>query len=348
MNILGIETSCDETAAAVVKDGVFVLSNVIASQVEIHKETGGVVPEVAAREHALRIIPVVDEALKSAGCTKKEIDAIAVTKGPGLNTSLLIGANAAHTLALALDKSLIPVHHIEGHMYANLLTTGHVAPTSLKFPALVLTASGGHNELILWEDHGHYTFLGSTMDDAAGEAFDKVARLIGLPYPGGPEIEKLAQKGNKDLVELPLPYPKTFDFSFSGLKTAVLYLIKKLTDDGAKELSEELRAAIAARFQYNVCTVMANKLYKAAEEYNLREIHLAGGVSANGYLREKVEKRFESYGSGLTFRFPERQLCTDNAAMIAAVGFYRYKASPENYKNWEAISTNPNLQIENW
>lgn len=367
MIILGIETSCDETAAAIVKDGREVLSNVIASQIKLHQKTGGVVPEVAAREHSVKIVPVIQEALKKAKMQLAQVDAIAVTKGPGLQTSLLVGTNAAQTLALVLKKPLIPIHHIEGHMYANWAMPSRnlgarndrmLSRTQL-FPIVVLTASGGHNELILWKNHGCYQFLGSTLDDAAGEAFDKVARLLGLAYPGGPEIERLAKNGNPKKYPLPLPFlpgwkPKeekfNFNFSFSGLKTAVLYFIRDFPKHYPREkFSSQVKTDLAASFQHSVCQVLSEKLRWAAKKYRAREIHLAGGVSANQYLRKLVhEKMMNSELAKIPLRHPPISLCTDNAAMIAIAGFYQFQKHLSRYQKWQPILSSPNLPIKNW
>ncbi len=358
MIILGIETSCDETAAAVVLNGQEILSNVIASQIKLHQKTGGVVPEVAAREHTVKIIPVIESALRKARITLQRIDAIAVTKGPGLQTSLLVGANAAQTMALVLKKPLIPVHHIEGHMYANW-----AYKTLPRFPIVILTASGGHNELILWKGHGQYKFLGETLDDAAGEAFDKVARLLGLEYPGGPAIEKAAAKGDPKKYPLPLPFlqgwnPKkgkfNFNFSFSGIKTAVLYFLRDFEKNfgrkfGAKSSSGKSdRADLATSFQHSVCEVLSEKLVWAAKKFHAREIHLAGGVSANGYLRNLVEKKMREMKLRVPLHHPPIALCTDNAAMIAIAGYYQFKKNPSRYSRWQPVTSLPNLPIKNW
>lgn len=305
MKILGIETSCDETAAAVVENGTIVHSNVIASQINLHHQTGGVVPEVAAREHVLKIIPVVEEALRTAGGNwgmasdvskidplevLKDIDAIAVTRGPGLMSSLIIGVSAASTLAVASGKPLIPVNHISGHIYANWLDED---PTDkIQFPLVVLTVSGGHNELVLMRSHADFKLIGETLDDAAGEAFDKVARLLGLGYPGGPAISRAALNGNPKRYALPIPYidKKTFDFSFSGLKTAVLNLVKH-EHEREGVLSQEFIDDCAAGFQEAVCEVLSDKLLRAAEQYKVKEVHLAGGVSANRRLRQMMEQK---------------------------------------------------------
>lgn len=346
MLILGIETSCDETAAAVVKDGRTMLSNVISSQIDLHQKTGGIVPEVAAREHTVRIIPVIQSALEKAGNLRlNQLDAIACTLGPGLLSSLLTGVNTAMTLAAVVEVPLIPVHHIEGHIYANWIGSG----SPPKFPAAVLTASGGHNELLLWNGHGSYTFLGATLDDAAGEAFDKVARLLGLSYPGGPAIQHAAKTGNPNRYALPRVFLDpwhvkknrlNFNFSFSGLKTAVLYLLK------GKRKTERLVCDVAACFQDAVCEVLAHKLAEACLLYKAREAHLAGGVSANKRLRE-LSAKFLPQKTPLRF-CSDLKLCTDNAAMIAAAGYYRYKKNPEKYQKWPIPKPDPNLKMQAW
>ncbi len=328
MKILGIETSCDETAAAVVEDGTVVHSNVISSQIPLHRKTGGVVPEVAAREHVLKIIPVIDEALFRAKTTIDEIDAIAVTQGPGLLSSLVIGVTAATTLAVAKKKPLIPVNHIAGHIYANWL--GEDPDDPVRFPLIVLTVSGGHNELVMMKSHCDFIILGETLDDAAGEAFDKVARILGLGYPGGPQVSRAAEAGNALCFKLPraLSGDKNFDFSFSGLKTAVLNLVRNEHEkEGA--LSTEFIADVAASFEEAVCDVLTTKLLRAAEKHKVREVHLAGGVSANRRLRamtkEKIAKMPPS-SRNLTLRHSsDLSYCTDNAAMIAAAGYFQLK-----------------------
>jgi N6-L-threonylcarbamoyladenine synthase len=358
MLILGIETSCDETAAAIVKDGREIISNVVFSQIPLHKKTGGVVPEVAAREHVIKIAPVIEETFRKARIAPREIDAIAVTAGPGLLSSLLIGVNAAMTLATIYKKPLVPVNHIEGHIYANWINSVMVSlsnhdtvkkrtlrqaqgDTSPQFPIAVLTVSGGHNDLILWNGHGDYKFLGSTLDDAAGEAFDKVARLLGLGYPGGPAIQAAALKGNPNRYPLPRAWVTKYDFSFSGLKTAVLYLLQKQT-----KVTKQITADIAASFQEAVCEVLATKLVNAAKKYRVKEIHLAGGVSANTRLREWAQKLLPP---GITLRFQKDiSLCTDNAAMIAAAGYFKYKDNPSKFKKWLPIIADPNLEITKW
>ncbi len=338
MKILGIETSCDETAAAVVEDGTRILSNVIASQIEIHSRYGGIVPEVASRQHLLACIPVLEKALADASVSLKEIHAIAVTNGPGLAGSLVVGVNLAKALALALDVPLVAVNHLEGHIYANWLNTDRPPP---EFPLLCLIVSGGHTDTILMTGHGMYRHIGRTRDDAAGEAFDKVARLLGLGYPGGPVIEK-ASKGVQHPRHLPRPWLKgTDDFSFSGLKTAVLHMAcetgaagdRTAGDDDARKTAAE----IAAGFQESVADVLVGKTYDAAEKYGAKEILLAGGVAANALLRTRIVEK-----SPIPVRIPAPILCTDNAAMIAACGYYRLAAGKA--AGWD-LDVDPNLPL---
>lgn len=345
MLTLGIETSCDETACAVVKDGREILSNAIASQIKMHRKTGGVVPEVAAREHVVKITPVLDEALSKAKLKLEDIDVIAVTAGPGLLSSLLIGVNSAMTLAMVLKKPLVPINHIEGHIYANWLTDDQKSPAP-KFPAAILTVSGGHNELFIWKNHGEYQFLGATLDDAAGEAFDKVARLLGLPYPGGPEIQKAAEKGEAKRYPLPRAWlpEQPWNFSFSGLKSAVLRLVKE------HKMTPIFASDVAASFQDAVCDVLAKKTVNAAIKFKVKEIQLAGGVSANKKLREYVQNYIDKINTPRpSLRFCEKiPLCTDNAAMIAAAGHFKFKKNPAKYKKWRPIIADPNLEIDPW
>lgn len=324
MKILGIETSCDETACAIVEDGKVVLSNVIASQIDLHAKTGGVVPEVAAREHVLKIIPVIDEALQSAGLKLEDIDAVAVTRGPGLISSLIIGTETASVISYVKDLPLIPVQHIVGHIYSNWLE----AEDEIQFPVIVLTVSGGHNELILMREHVQFEVLGETRDDAAGEAFDKVARILGLGYPGGPAISKAAEGGDRTAFNFPRSWldKGSFDFSFSGLKTAVLTEVKRL-----KSVTKKLQANLAASFEEAVVEVLVTKLLLAASKFpELKEIHLAGGVSANQRLREAVK---EKTPQNLTIRWPKSlSYCTDNAAMIASAAYFMYQKNPTAFK----------------
>jgi N6-L-threonylcarbamoyladenine synthase len=318
MKILGIETSCDETSIAVVEDGVRVLANAIFSQAEIHAKTGGVVPEVAAREHILKIIPVLDKALKEAKCGWDDIDAVAVTKGPGLVSSLIIGTEVASVISHLKGKPVIPVHHIVGHIYGNFLDRGD---DEIKFPALVLTVSGGHNELILMKGHMDFVVLGETRDDAAGEAFDKVARILELGYPGGPVVSRAAESGSRTAFDFPRSYLEegSLDFSFSGLKTAVLSEVKKQTQLH-ETLSLQLKSDLAASFEEAVADVLSDKIIQALDP-SIKEIHLAGGVSANGRLREMTLKKAE--GFGVKVRWPQKiSYCTDNAAMIASAGYF--------------------------
>ena len=308
MKILAIETSCDETAAAVVEDGRKLLSNRIASQVEIHARYGGVVPEVASRQHLLSIIPILKEALAEAAVGWADLDAVAVTVGPGLAGSLLVGVNAAKAMALARNLPLIGVNHLEGHIYANWLGNADI-----EFPAVCLIVSGGHSDLVLMRGHGDYAVLGRTRDDAAGEAFDKAARILGLGYPGGPAIEKAAREGTASL-SLPRAWLKgTDDFSFSGLKTALL----RLAEAGGVPSA----ADGAASFQEAVVDVLATKTVAVVRERRARQLLVAGGVASNGALRQRLAE-----SSPVPVLIPPPILCTDNAAMIAACGYYRFRA----------------------
>lgn len=316
---MAIETSCDETACAVLEDGQRVLSNVIASQVDIHAATGGVVPEVAAREHVLQIVPVIDRALEVAGCDWDDIDLLACTKGPGLVSSLIIGTEAASVISYVKKKPLVAVQHIMGHLYSTWLELEEEP----QFPILALTVSGGHNELVLMRSHDEFEILGETLDDAAGEAFDKVARLMGLGYPGGPVIGRLAVGADAGRFDLPRAWMgvDNLDFSFSGLKTAVWDLVRNYQG----ELDERFKADLAASFQEAVVDVLAGKLMRAYARYpEVREVHLVGGVSANSRLRELIKERMPE----VLFRFPAKiEYCTDNAAMIGCAGYYQRAAA---------------------
>src|SRR5690625_2110707 len=312
-NILAIETSCDETAAAIIKNGREITSNIVASQIESHKRFGGVVPEIASRHHVEQMTIVLEEAFNKAEVTWDEIDAITVTEGPGLVGALLVGVNAAKALAFAKQKPLIGVHHIAGHIYANRLEK------EFAFPLLALIVSGGHTELILMKDHGHYELIGQTRDDAAGEAYDKVARMLKLPYPGGPQIDRLASEGTV-AIDFPRAWLEedSFDFSFSGLKSAV---INKMHN--AKQRGEIIKPAdIAASFQESVIEVLTAKTFKAAKMYDVKQVIVAGGVAANKGLREKLKQQFTN--TVIPLHFPPLNLCTDNAAMIAAAGTVLY------------------------
>jgi len=317
MIILGIESSCDETAIAIVEDGWKVHANVIASQVATHAATGGVVPEVASREHMKSILPTIREALKVANIGWEDIDAIAVTKEPGLIGAVLVGRMTAAGLAFSMGKKLIEVNHIHGHLYSNWLDR----ETAPEFPVLSLTVSGGHNELTWIPDHNTIEVIGQTLDDAAGEAFDKTARLLGLGYPGGPAIEETAKEGNPNAIAFPKGRLSDYRFSFSGLKTAVLY---HLQDHQEKLNDPQFVSNVAASFQEAVIDTLVHQLMKAVKERSPKEVHLAGGVSANHSLRARIQTSLQKLSNGPKFRHPEKMAyCTDNAAMIAAAGYWQ-------------------------
>jgi N6-L-threonylcarbamoyladenine synthase len=331
--VLGIETSCDETAAAVVKNGTEILSNIVASQMESHKRFGGVVPEIASRHHVEQITLVIEEAMRKADVSFQQLSAIAVTQGPGLVGALLIGVNAAKALAFAHGLPLVGVHHIAGHIYANRLVT------EMKFPLLSLVVSGGHTELVYMEEHGKFQVIGETRDDAAGEAYDKVARALNLPYPGGPHIDRLAQEG-KVTIDLPRAWLEegSYDFSFSGLKSAVLNTLHN-----AKQRGETIDPKdMAASFQASVIDVLVTKTVNAAKEYNVRQVLLAGGVAANRGLRAELERKMAELDH-IELVIPPLSLCTDNAAMIAAAGtvlFAQGKLADM------ALNADPGLELE--
>lgn len=332
--ILGIETSCDETAAAVVKNGREIVSNVVASQIESHKRFGGVVPELASRHHVEDISLVIEEAMDKANIHFEDIDAIAVTEGPGLVGALLVGISAAKAISFAKNIPLIGVHHIAGHIYANRLIT------ELQFPLLSLVVSGGHTELVYMEKHGSFEVIGETRDDAAGEAYDKVARTLHLPYPGGPHIDRLAHEGNAS-IKLPRAWLEegSYDFSFSGLKSAVINTLHNANQKG-----EELCAAdVAASFQESVIEVLTEKTLRAAKEYKVRQVLLAGGVAANKGLRTALTERFNAL-DGIELVIPPLSLCTDNAAMIAAAGTVLYE---QGKRSKLTMNAQPGLSIEN-
>jgi N6-L-threonylcarbamoyladenine synthase len=331
MKILGIESSCDETAAAVVEDGYKLLSNVIASSADLHVQYGGVVPEIAARSHIEVILPVIQQALDDAGCTWDDIDGIAVTYGAGLSGSLLIGVMTARTLAIAHDKPLYAINHVEAHVYANLLTSTSLPDLQMRteqpvFPMLAIIVSGGHCQLALFSDHFAYKLLGQTQDDAIGEAFDKVAKILGLPYPGGPSVDKAAQKGNPLAFKLPKAKMDKYDFSFSGLKTAVLRLAQAQIGESfdfpstklAERLSEAQKADIAASFQYTAIQTIVDKALLACEEYTPTSVVIAGGVAASKELRAQLDARLP-----LPIEYPAFKLCTDNGAMVATLGCFK-------------------------
>jgi N6-L-threonylcarbamoyladenine synthase len=311
--VLGIETSCDETAAAVVKDGREIVSNTIASQAKIHELYGGVFPEIASRQHILHIVPVVQRALADAHVSLDELGGVAVTCGPGLAGSLLVGVNMAKGLAFSAGLPLIGINHLEAHIYANWLDS----EDQILFPLVCLIASGGHTNLVLMSDHGQYEPLGQTLDDAAGEAFDKVARLLGLGYPGGPEIESAAEGGDPLAFDLPRAWlGGTYDFSFSGLKTAVLYLVRE-----HESLDQLSVTDLAASFQAAVVEVLVKKTRLAAEASNARQVLLAGGVAANVLLRRRMAEAIP-----VPVRFPPPVHCTDNAACVSALGWFKLQA----------------------
>lgn len=339
MRILGIESSCDETAASVVEDGYRLLSNVVHSQIDIHAQYGGVVPEVAARSHLEVINPVIEKALSDASLTWGDIDAIAVTYAPGLIGSLLVGTLAARTLATMKNKPLYPIHHVEAHVYANFITdqasslTLTLPKNQPKFPMLALIVSGGHSQLVLFKNHGDYELLGQTQDDAVGEAFDKVAKILGLPYPGGPSVARVAEQGNARAYELPKARMQgAYDFSFSGLKTAVLRSVQREvgvdTTFPSRELAARLtgsqQADYAASFQRVAIETLVDKAELAFRDHSPASVVIAGGVAANQELRRQLTERLP-----LEIEYAPMQLCTDNAAMIATLGyFYSQQQAP--------------------
>ena len=331
--ILAIESSCDETSCAIVKNGRKVLSNVIYSQIDIHKEYGGVVPEIASRKHIEKVIPVTDAALKEAGVSKEEIDAVAVTYGPGLVGPLLVGVSFAKSLAFALKKPLIGVNHIEGHICANYIEYEDLTP-----PYMGLVVSGGHSHLTIVEDWSSFRVLGRTVDDAAGEVMDKIARALGLPYPGGPEIDKLAKSGDENAIVFPKAKvnDSEYDFSFSGLKSAVLNYINSSKQAG-RQINE---ADIAASFQKAVVDVLCDHAIDACGKYGFKKLAVAGGVASNSKLRSEIKRRCDELGIELFI--PKPVLCTDNAAMIGAAAYYEMQQ--EVYSDWD-LNAKPRLKL---
>ena len=358
MRILGIETSCDETGAAVIEKEstpirsgsenkkVKLISNVLASSLTLHSKTGGIIPETAAREQIKYIIPVINKTIEQCNnLTIGDIDAIAVTVGPGLIGSLLVGVETAKTLSYIYKIPIIPVNHLFGHIYANFISEIHNSEfiihnsaADVQFPAIALIVSGVHTDLVLIKNHGSIKWLGGTRDDAAGEAFDKVGRLLGLPYPGGPSIEKAAKNGNSKAFRFPRPLidSSDFDFSFSGLKTAVFREVKAI-----ERLSNETISDISASVQEAIVDVLIYKTLQAAQKYKVKSILLGGGVAANQKLRDAFKSSIVNRQSSIKFFVPSKNLCTDNAAMIAAAAFYNYKPIP-----WQKITANPELYFD--
>lgn len=343
MILLGIETSCDETSAAVITTSsdnscIQLLSNVISTSMNLHAKTGGIIPEIAARNQIQYIIPVIDEALRMSKKNSNDIDAIAVTYGPGLIGSLLVGVETAKSLSLVWKKPIIPVNHLFGHFYANWIATQDMLASQIQFPAIGLIVSGGHTDLILMKNHKDISWLGGTRDDAAGEAFDKIGRMMGLAYPAGPAIEQLAKRGNPNAIKLPRPimYDKSYDFSFSGLKTAAMREIQK-----HQTLDETTTANIARAIQDAISDVLVYKTLQAAQRYNVKSIILGGGVSANQTLRQTFIDNLKNKIPDVLFFAPPKILCTDNAAMIAAAAVYR----PE-YANSLELTANPELYFD--
>ena len=330
VNILAIETSCDETACAVIKDGREVLSNIVASQAELFKKYGGVVPEIASRKHVELIIPVINEAIEKADC---EIDAIAVTKGPGLVGALLVGIQAAKGLSYALNKPLIGVNHLNGHIAANYLSN-----VNLKPPFICLLISGGHTHILLVKDYLDIETLGRTRDDAIGEAFDKVARALGLGYPGGPKVDKMAKKGNENAIIFPKSKFKDnpYDFSFSGVKTSVLNYINKQKQNNDEIVIED----VCASFQKAVSDVLIKNTIKASKEYKLNSIVMAGGVAANTYIRSEMKKACKE--NKIVLNYPPIEYCTDNGAMIGAFAYYQYLN--KDFEKYD-LNANPSLRL---
>ena len=357
MTVLGIETSCDETAVAVLDikspDDIVVRANVVSSQIKLHAAFGGVVPALAAREHAKNIGHVFETALKEAGIKDfdKEVDLIAVTRGPGLAPALLVGVSFAKTLAMTHDKPLVGTDHMRGHIYSNWLPpiTGNAKseilnPKQIEFPILNLIVSGGHTELVLMRDYENFELVGETLDDAVGEAFDKAARLLGLGYPGGPAISKLAELGDPELFPLPSPMlnSKDFNFSYSGLKTALLYLVRDL--GGLEKLNEQTKADIAASFQNAALRVLIDKTIRAARELKVKTILLSGGVSANKNLREQLSAAVHE--DGFAYAQPELKYTTDNAVMIALAGYFAHQKKSQD-SDWRKLDINANLGFQN-
>lgn len=337
MLVLGLETSCDETAAAVLKDGDTLLSNIINDQIEIHSEYGGIVPELAGRSHNERVHRVITQAVQEAGVQLRDIDLIAVTMGPGLIGSLLVGLNTAKGLSYGLKTPMIGVNHLEGHLLAIFLQK------KIQFPFIALIVSGGHTDLYRVSDFGQYKLLGRTRDDAAGESFDKVGKMLGLPYPGGPAIEKLARNGNGKAHKFPRAYLEkgSLDFSFSGLKTSVRTFLIQREKEGHITLTDE---DISAGFQDAVLEVLVNKLISACKRENLSRIVVTGGVASNSALRMAVQKEAQCWGFEASF--PDPVFCTDNAAMIACAGYYKFIRNESSSTDFKELDAKASLSVE--
>jgi N6-L-threonylcarbamoyladenine synthase len=358
--ILGIETSCDETSASLIraeknKERVTLISNIISSSISLHAKTGGIIPEIAAREQVKYIIPVIEKSLESLKNPRAEIDAIAVTVGPGLIGSLLVGVETAKTFAYAWGKPIIPVNHLFGHIYANFIdpeldAKRYSLNADIEFPAIALIVSGGHTDLVLIKNHKNTKWLGGTRDDAAGEAFDKTGRILGLSYPAGPQIEKLAKKVDKDIYHFPRPLidSKDFDFSFSGLKTAVLRKVQIMQQPARHDkqgvaggLNTETISNICFSLQEAVFDILIKKTFDAAHKYNAKSILLGGGVAANQTLKKRFESSIINHQSLIKLFVPPKSLCTDNAAMIGAAGYFNNEPT-----NWENVHANPELYFD--
>lgn len=354
MKILAIETSCDETAASIIEindenGSIKPLSNIVSSQIELHAAWGGVVPNLAAREHLKNILPVIEECLKKSHSTPQDLDLLAVTQGPGLIPALLVGTTTAKTLSYLWKKPLIGIHHIEGHIYSNFINK---SPDEVAFPILCLVVSGGHTQLVLMRKHLHYEIIGQTQDDAVGEAFDKVARTLGLGYPGGPIVSALASQLKQGETKYQITFPRpmlasqTYDFSFSGLKTAVLYYVKK-NEEHLQD--EKFIQKVCYEFQQAALDVLIKKTISAAQVYRPKTILLAGGVSANKQLQLQLAKKIEEVAPHIKFFFPEPAFQLDNAGMIAAAAFFRYRATEKKeifLSSWKEIKTTANLKLD--
>ncbi|PID04461.1 MULTISPECIES: tRNA (adenosine(37)-N6)-threonylcarbamoyltransferase complex transferase subunit TsaD [unclassified Sporosarcina] len=332
--ILGIETSCDETAASIVKNGTEIISSIVSSQIQQQKQFGGVVPEIASRLHVEQITLVIQEALNEAKLVPSDLEAVTVTEGPGLVGALLIGINAAKAFAFANQLPLIGVHHIAGHVYANQLIH------EMEFPLLALIVSGGHTELVVMKSHGSFELIGETRDDAAGEAYDKVARVLGLPYPGGPQVDRLAQASDES-IDFPRAWLEkdSYDFSFSGLKSSVINYKHNIEQKGGKINHDH----VAAGFQQSVVDVLTVKTVKAAKEYDVKQVIAAGGVAANRGLRKSLTTALEN--EGIPFYVPPISLCTDNAAMIAAAGYEMWKSG---VRSDSSMNGRPGMPLKSW